>query len=496
VSRALGSGLSGLSGLALCRAGARVVALTARAPVFQTGRLAAVGRDGYTWTQADNPLVDQFGQVLVYAQKQGGNIYAATSPDRGATWTDPTLTGWQNAGPPPTEVGTRCALAYNPVLDRVYELFKLDGAPTDALVYCRACDVVRGVGNAVAGLTKVASMNAVLDVQHAGEPGAAAQHPALLWRQDDVVAEPYGKLVATWGINEDTGTAVSASVRGAMRVLTNTAADGDPANWTGLRGETVVAASSGQTPNCPATEIYYRAPGHHNPYNAYPTVLALPSGDLVLAWTTTGERLRYRRLAYDAVHRDWRGALSAVADGPLLVRAGASQSALGYDLRHELVAGLTRDPATGRLFVGFAEWAGDTAGDAWSVAALDGDAWVSQTPTLVYAAGAGLCDPTNFVTGDAWWRGGMLLVPYTTLLGHDVELVALDASGAVLAGPVLLGDHAVVGPFDIPGILRHDWGDGEVDVLGRNFNAGAAADPPVFSGGPYAGVTLGATVVG
>jgi hypothetical protein len=284
-------------------------------------------------------------------------------------------------------------------------------------------------------------------------------------------------------------------VRGAMLVLNNSSADNDVASWRGLRGESTVAATSAQKPEVPCTEIFYRNPGHHQPYQAHPAAIRLPPdapthpNDLCVVVAVAGEGLNYRRLTWSAASGDWRGEMSVLATGPTLARAGTSDH--GYNGKQELLPEPSYDAAHDRLWIGLSEWVSDAEGDGWSITYLDNraDAFRAGPPTVAYAAGASRCSADTFVTGDAWWDAdaGCLLVAYSSLPDHLISVVPLGADEARLDWPLTI---FTTQPFDIPVFLRAAWPGGRRLIIGRGFNPEAANTPPSYTGGPYDGWTL------
>jgi hypothetical protein len=281
-----------------------------------------------------------------------------------------------------------------------------------------------------------------------------------------------------------------------MRVLTDTAADGVPANWRDLTGGAVIAATSAQKPECPVTEVDYVNPGVYAPWNCYPSMTRYANGNLAFLWGFTLEGVYYREAVWSAGTGFWP-TLSTRKVGPKYVAAGATRA--GYGLLHELDTDLHVDTVNKRAWFGMGRWVGDVAGDGWTVHYVDladpsanNHDFAAGDPTTVYSAGAAQNGGSIFITGDVYWDDAAhaLLVTATNLPNHDVLAYLYDAGRVLSDGPrsVYAGS-----PFDIPVIFTSSklgTSPTKILIVGRDFNVEARQNPPVYSGGPYQGYGL------
>lgn len=493
------TGLSALSGVSGMAGGGVAVApwilFDQSSLAMGTAITTALGPDGFTWAQGKNPTVDQYGKIIAFCQS-GGALAPLVSNDGGLTWIDPTRTNFQTGA---GEVGVRCSLAYDSIHDKIHALFIWSNA-ADVAAYYRQFDIVRDGSNNITGITKNTAINCLLDRQRTiaagdatNDPGVASQHPVMLWLNTDPVGRPHGMLIASWGINVDLGSAVGAANRISTIVLANSSADGNVANWRDLAGGSTIAATSPQKPFVAATEMHYRDPGDYRAWNAYPSVVRLPNGNIASICAFTGDGVYYREAQWNAGTGRWP-TLSAVDVGPKFKRAGTTPA--GYSLPHECVTDGHIDTINNRLWYGMIQWINDIDGDAWTFHYVDlatGE-FNAADPVDVYSAGASHNGSTIFIVGDVHWvePAAALLVTSTSLPSHLVSAWLFDSSGTQISGP--LDFTGVTEPFDIPVIVPDPVVEGVDDytylIVGRGFNAAAANEPPTYSGGPYNGYAL------
>lgn len=469
---------------------------------MNTSRLNALGPDGFTWAQGRNPITDKHGNLIAFVQTSSRLAPVVRNASSG-TWADPTMTGFQG---PAGEVGTRVALAYVANDDVLHGIFMLSGSQTDAMIYYRRFLLVYS-GTDLVEVVKDAAINLTLDKQRSTDTSngrvsdgfddiaTGAVHPCALWYDD---GSAHGVLVAAWGVNWDTGSAVGAIVVGTVLTIAMDATDGVATSWRALTGGSTIPTPSPTThlPLVPHNQVNTATadPGFYGPYNVYPS-LGINQGDgtLVVLWSdVTGSGHVGGLYARKAPRSLGVWALPGGAGNqktlPKLVITGTDG---GYDLKHEPITSPRYDPTNGRMWYGFTAWVDDTQGDCWcfgyltNVGASGALTSGSGNGVVAYAAGAANCEDEQFVVGDVRWdtaaRG--LLVTFTNLLNHDVLVSLYSAAGALIDGPVTC---YTAHPYDIPVITKPD----NYVLVGRTFDDGARDSPPSFSGGPYEGVEI------
>lgn len=489
------TGLSGLSGISgIVGQGKRGFALANPVfvyndPAVNSDNLGNLGPDGFNWPQGKNPVVDQYGKIIAFVQRYATYLTPVVSNDGGLTWHDPNLTGFQTGL---AETGVRVALAYDKYADRVHGIFIWSDA-ADAGTYHRVFNIVRDVSNNITGFIKDTNYNTIIDKQAVGEPGCSMVHPTALFLDTDPTGRPHGQLVAGWGVNEDRGTGVSASVRASTLVFTNTATDYALSGWKDLAGGTSIVATSGQKPKVPATEIAYNDPGFYGAYNAHPSMQIMSDGNLAFIWSYVADGVYHREATWNPTTKWWSG-LTSVSTGPKHKPGG------GYDLLHEINSDLHQDTVNNRIWFGMGQHVDSTKGDAWCVHYIDRGThtMAAGEPTPVYWAGIAHNGSFAFITGDTYWDDGFgLLVTATTLPDHDVLVYLLNKDRGVESGPMnitgavtnILADH----PYDIPVIVPRrrleSLPRAVIQIVGRFFNDEVRNhDPNIqadFSGGPY-----------
>jgi hypothetical protein len=434
--------------------------------------------DGYTWAPGSPLVRDAFGQLVAFVQRQNGGTLRhlpVVSGDDGLTWSEPTRTGFFDAAGEGATI--RGAVAH----DAVHDLFLVVWVATQAAggVIFREYRPTRDGANRITAVTRVRGFQ--LEVGVGGmtfEAPVAAYYPEI------------NKFVAGWSAR----TATKAEYRLSTLVVADGAADVLLATWqppffeNAGAGATDTLASSGLVKYSAAVKsavgvdlflaLCRKSAGS-----------ATHARDLCFAYVSPGGTvaLRYNRAAWASGTSDWRGGV-AVAVGndtgvlvSALVRAGTD---LGYGLKYQLISKIVEDQARDKLWVGASTWKSNTLGDTWTVWSVSG-ADAASGPTDLYEAGAANTDGARdiFVTGDVMWDAvsGYVVVAWTNLMAHAVFLSTL-ADGAVVQAAV--GVFATA-PCDIPTLYDTRIAN-KIAVTFRDFNAGAATNPPTYTP-PYRG---------
>lgn len=422
--------------------------------------------DGFTWAQGAPMLVDQYGKYISLVQWSNGGTNTnsfVVSNDGGTTWVYPTHTSMANGS---GELFlTRGAAAYDSINDLIHVLWNAVGA-SDGVIY-RRYSITRDGSNNITAFTRVSGVNLQLDYENAGS--MAYVHPVMLFC-DDIGSN--GALVAIWGArNSASGTGTRAEVRASMRVLSNTTADNTAGNWA-APGSAATSAI-GQSPQVAYTAITAKAAAATP---CHPSAGRLANGNIFVAYNdgdNTQEYLR-RVMQWNSGASDWSIGLSSEVTMTAEDRTGSDA---GYDLKFELLTAPHEDNA-GNAYVGFSTW---NNADTWSFARITPAGAV--TVVDVYTSGAGDNGASDFVTGDLMYDAATnrLIVAYTDLPAKHVYAGIYNGITQSKAPVVIFAAR----PFDIP-TLYPSKVDGNILVIGRDFNDASTDNPPSYSP-PYDG---------
>lgn len=445
-----------------------------------------LGADGYTWAQGRPLEVDEYGKLIAWVQKYnagGPNHTMVVSNDNGATWSEPSHTGFGPTNNSAEWLLGRAAQAYDATNHLLHVCWVLTQA-NGAVIY-RQYSFTRDGSNNITGVTRVRGLQ-----MEVGVSGMAFDFPVALWCAD------VGKLLLGWtaGNGSAAGT-TKAEVRLTMRTVSNSAADVDIANWVAPLNENTGAGSTdtlGSTGLGKYSCIVKTVNSGNPPCLALfrkPATAATHAKDLVFAYTAgpNSGSVFFNRATWASGTSDWRTGLAAALanDAGLTTITGISRAGTdtGYSLKYQVLAKLAYDPVADALWGWCSTWKDNTAGDTASIFAIS--AADAATLTDVYAAGSANTDAGRdmFVTGDVMYdaTSGYLVVTYTDLPRHDVYL-ATYASGALVQS----GFAAYTAtPCDIPTIYDARIG-GLLALLFRDFNAGARSNPATYTP-PYAG---------
>lgn len=449
-----------------------------------TGDLTA---DGYTWAQGKPGVVDQYGKILVWAQRlnAGTKVHVpVVSNDGGATWSEPTRTSFHIAAG--EDLMNRGACDYDPTHDLYHVCWVL--AQTSGAVIYRAYSVTRDASHNITGLTQARSLQMEI-----GVAGMAYESPVALYCAD------INKLLIGWTAVNAAAVTTKAEVRLTMAPIVNGVADATITTWTPPFAQAGAGDADTLGSSFPAGGMKYSCIAKSaNARQPWVSITRKPAGATTLAkglaWFYviggTPGTLYYNRVAFGTT--DWSGGLgAAVANDSGMTGIGSLQRGgtdAGYADKEQLLSQVAYDSVANKCWVAIPTWKDNTAGDTIALVSVDGNgsasAWVD-----VYAAGAANTDVGKdiFTTCDVMFdaTSGYVVVAYTDLMRHDVYLATYSNGLAVQTG--FLAYSAT--PCDIP-TLSGARVNGKIVLLFRDFNVGARTNPPTYSGGPYTGYAV------
>lgn len=414
----------------------------------------ALGADGFTWAQASPIVVDHLGKVIVMCQQYGQGLVFVFSNDNLATWQDNTG-HTNNAGDGPIEAAlTRTAIAHDPVNDVLHALHAAtDGA--DGIIYRRYMVSRDGSGNITAIVRDYAS---AINLQMELDGAIAVDKPILLWL-DDPAFGAFGALVALWSVTDaDTG-----EVHGSMRVLSGDAADGEGASWVRLDGGATSDASTIASTRNVALSVLSPAYGASLSVAAHRMRNGARAKDLYLFWHVNGagEGLHWRRLPWDATGNNW-----TAGTAPALISATIRAGSHTVRQLWEVLTQPAQDGAGAHVWIGFANWKDNTAGDTWTIVAVDTTDAIGALAD-VYSCGGVFAPALYALTGDICYDTGAraLVVSYV----HSGGVGSNDAAARLYRDGNPLGAEVAImsaDDVDIP-ILYQNPRTGGTRVAGK-----------------------------
>lgn len=418
--------------------------------------------DGFTWAQGSPMVIDNYGKIIVLSQWESGGSNTnsfVVSNDGGANWVYPTHTGMANSN---GELYlTRGSCAYDNINDLVHVLWNAAN-PTDGLIY-RRYSISRDGQNNITGFTRVSGVSFQLDYHEGGN--VLYGHPILAFIES---IGSDGGLLAMWSARNASAPSSKCEVRSSMRVLSNTSADGVAGNWKAP--VTASSTSIAQSPQVPYSAVVTKPASTSA---CFPSIGIKSTGDVYVLFSDgdATEEWQWVKMQWDGANSDWRTGVTSPVKVSDFVRTGSDG---GYTLKRELGSAWHEDTVTGRMYVAFATW---NAGDTWSFVFLDANDELSGVVDA-YAAPSAHCSSIDFVTGDIMFDSntGRLVTAYTDLPAKHVYMRLFN--GEVAQGDPLEAFSAQ--PFDIP-TLYPDRVNGDIFLVGRDFNVESTNNPPVYS---------------
>lgn len=353
---------------------------------------------GRVWT------IDKYGKYIWLTQNRTNPTHHWTwSNDQGTTWTQ---------GSEGYDYLARGSVAYDSINDKLHVIWGAQNA-SDGIIY-RRYGITRDGSNNITAITRedVVNINLQLDTSSSN----TLDQPVALWVND---GSANGILVAVWS---KFGSGI-AEVRGSMRVLSLTAADGASGNWKALDG-------SGDTfstdpPAVSADKIYSAVSGAVEASAIIRGGAGGYKNDLYVfaAQTATSSILAYRA-SWNISSSDWSGGWQSP------VTVGSFDNSSGYNLKYQLITKPVLDSLNDRLYVGWPRWKDNTSGDTVSIAYLDSANSASSIFDVYSANGTHSYAPTMDISYDS--SLGKLYISYiesTTNGGNgSIDYKAFDGT--------------------------------------------------------------------
>jgi hypothetical protein len=387
---------------------------------------------GRVWT------IDKYGNYILITQNVNSDHHWTWSNDSGTTWIQGTET---------TPFVVRGSVAYSSIDDKLNVIWE-GSNNSDGIIY-RRYGITRDSNNHIIDIVRedAGSINTQLDF---GSTGSLVG-PSATWFDD---GSAHGILITSWS-RIDTGL---AEVRSSMLPLTNTWADGDPANWVAPSGAEDVFI--GAIPQVASNRLFSDMSG-----NVYSTLVVrggtgLRKNDLYVFVATntisSQEVLAYRAI-YDNTGHNWSGGWQT----PITV--GSMEVGTGYGSKWTLITKPVLDTGNDRLYIGWPRWKDAINGDTASFAYLDAVDIPSQTFDVYSALGPHAYAPTLDIAFDE--QQGLLYLAYiestTNGTNGSVDYVSFD--GTAISAPVRFytspgGAGGADGGADIPQLFdnRHN----------------------------------------
>lgn len=328
-----------------------------------------LGSDGFTWPNTPLLVVDKFGILITFVQRNnGGSQRLVPVVCSGQTWSEPTRSGMFDANGEGFLV--RMALAYDATNDILHSL----STDESSLVVYRRYTFTR-TGNSITTVTRSASVNIVLDT-------SVSTNPLCLWIPE---GGSFGSVICAWNATNSGGSPNKNEFRATMRALTNDANDNTAGNWkvVGTTGTntissapavayTAIATSTVQTSS--AVALYRKQAGTN-------------VSDLYAAWYTgtTTAGWKCARLQWNSGASDWTTGQTATQTLSNTVIAGSDT---GYSLKYQLLTKWAEDTTNDRMYIGFPIWLSNGSGDTVSFRSVDASSSDALgTRVDVYSAG-------------------------------------------------------------------------------------------------------------
>ncbi len=389
--------------------------------------------DALTWDQGNLLTIDAHGKYISLVQTRTGPTTNFTwSNDNGATWVQ---------GTESYSFLTRGSIAYDPLNDKLHVIWAATSA-SDGIIY-RRYGITRDGSNNITAISREDAAGINLQLDTSGS--CSLEYPSAIWHDDGTAN---GALIAIWSKDSCAGL---AQVRGSMRKLSLSAADGQAANWAALDG--VADTFATEAPFVPADMIHGDTQGSVNNSIKIRGGTGARKDDLYVfvqesVSSGTDEVLAYRAI-WNSLNDDFSGGWQS----PVIV--GVANTLSGYNLKHQLLSKVVLDETNDRLYISFARWITGGDGDTVSFAYLDDTDTPSATYDVYSALGTHSYAPTMSVSFDAIL--GTFVVAYveSTTNGDNGSIDYVTFDGSTLSTPVRFytspgGTAGENGSADIP----------------------------------------------
>lgn len=388
--------------------------------------------DALTWDQGNGFIIDEFGKYIILTQNRVNTVtHWAWSNNNGDTWTQ---------GSEDYQFLTRGSIAYDSNNDKLHVIWSATDS-NDGIIY-RRYGITRDGSNNITAIARedAGNVNLQLDVSGSCE----FQHPTGIW-VDNGTAN--GILVAIWNKN----CSGDPQVRGSMRALSLTAADGVAGNWDAPDGTPDSFPS--EPPNVDADKIFDGSGGTVGSSSTIRGGSGARQDDLyVFTQTNTvnsSDAVNAYRAVWSSGSNNWSGGWQT----PVVV--GNASSVDGYDLKQQLISKVILDSANDRLYVGWARWKAGGEGDTVSFAYLNSTDVASSTFDAYSANGTASYAPTLGAAFDATLGNFIIAYIESTTNGDNGSIDWKTFDGTTLSNSTRFytspgGSAGANGSADIP----------------------------------------------
>lgn len=357
--------------------------LTLSHTIYADGTYAGIGtgdgvdgsNDAINFSQGRVWTIDQYGKYIWLTQARGPTNHWAWSNDNGATWSQ-SAEGYTFL--------TRGSVAYDSINDVLHVIWAATDT-NDGIIY-RRYGITRDGSN---NITAIARINTGVNVQLDTSASRSLDQPVVVWLND---GSADGILLAFWS---KYGASLN-EIRGSMRRLSMTDADGVAGNWLALDG--TGDTFSTDPPAVAADKIYNDTSGqsaagvkirggsgsHKDDLYVFVAEEDDNSGDQVLVYRGT----------WSSGSLNWSGGWTSLG------AVGAMNTSSGYSLKYQLITKPVIDTTNDRLYIGWSRWKDGTNGDTVSIAYLNSTDTASSTVDIYSALGTHSYAPTLDIAYD------------------------------------------------------------------------------------------------
>lgn len=356
-------------------------------PISAEGTYANIGTadgadgsaDAINFSQGKVWTIDQYGKYIWITQlRTGPTSHWAWSNDNGTNWTQ---------GSESYSALVRGSVAYDSINDKLHVIWSATDS-NDGIIY-RRYGISRDGSNNITAISREDAGNVNLQIDTTSS--RTLEQPAAIWLND---GSTNGSLITVW---TKRGTSMT-EIRGSMRQLSLSAADGVAANWKAIDGTTDTFSTD--PPAVEADKIY----GSTTNGSAIASMIirggaSAKKDDLyvfVAENVGANSRMISYRASWNSGSKNWsNGWQSPVVVGQLNNGGG------GYNLKFQLLTQPVLDSANDRLYIGWPRWKDNTSGDTNSIAYLNTSDTPSSTIDVYSANGTHSYAPTLDLSYDS-----------------------------------------------------------------------------------------------
>lgn len=398
-----------------------------------TGDAADCSSDCLTWSQSPTWVVDKYGKFILTTQLRGSTTHFMFSNDAGATWTQSSEA---------YSALTRGSVVYDSINDVLHVLWMATAA-SDGMIY-RRYSITRNGSNDIISIQR---MDTGVNLQLDTSASRSFEQPIAFWVND---GSTNGILVALWTKYGSNLT----EIRGSMRRLSMTNADNIASNWLPLDGSAATFLTDPPAVN--ANKIYgSTTTGTAGVAAKIRGGSGLRKDDLYIfpavdiSGGGTSAVLGYR-LAWNSSSKDWSSGTTNIG-----TIGSMNNSTGGYNLKWQLLTKPVIDTTNDRLYISWARWKDNSAGDTVSAAYLNSTDAVSSPIDIYSANGTHSYAPTMDIAYDN--TGNKLYIAYvlSTTNGDNGSIEYKTYDGSTLSSSTRYytspgGTGGANGSADIP----------------------------------------------